>query len=330
MTDVNYSQQRRSSGGELLCPTDSREDEIDLMEMLSIAWGGRWIIVSLAFLFAAAAAIISLAMPNIYKSEVLLAPAADGEQAALAGRIAGQLGGLAGLAGIDLGGGGVNKSMLALEVLKSRELITRFINDHDLAVPLMAAEGWDLDAGEWIIDSDIYDVERRKWVRKVDPPQKAEPSSLEMYEKFREILSVNEDAKTGLVRVSILLMSPRAAQKWVSMLVKDLNDFMRRNDIDDAEKSIRYLESQLSKTSVAEMQNIFYQLIEQQTKTVMLAEVRDEYVFKTIDPAVVPERKSQPKRALICILATILGGFIGVLIVFILRAAENRRLRTVR
>ena len=39
----------------------------------------------------------------------------------------------------------------------------------------------------------------------------------------------------------------------------------------------------------------------------MLAEVRPEYVFKTIDPAVVPEEKSKPSRALICALGYPLG-----------------------
>jgi LPS O-antigen subunit length determinant protein (WzzB/FepE family) len=48
-------------------------------------------------------------------------------------------------------------------------------------------------------------------------------------------------------------------------------------------------------------------LIEEQTKTIMFANVRDEYVLKTIDPALIPELKSGPKRALICIVGTLLG-----------------------
>ena len=65
------------------------------------------------------------------------------------------------------------------------------------------------------------------------------------------------------------------------------------------------------------MQNVFYQLIEEQTKTLMLAEVKDEYAFKVIDPPVVPEEKVGPKRALICILSILLGGMLGVAIVLI-------------
>ena len=49
----------------------------------------------------------------------------------------------------------------------------------------------------------------------------------------------------------------------------------------------------------------------------MLAQVRPEYVFKTIDPAVVPEKKSKPQRALICVLGTLLGGMFAVVIVLL-------------
>lgn len=59
----------------------------------------------------------------------------------------------------------------------------------------------------------------------------------------------------------------------------------------------------------------------------MFAEVRDEYVFKTIDPALAPEEKAKPKRALICVLGTLLGGMLGVAIVlvrFAFRRDEKR------
>jgi uncharacterized protein involved in exopolysaccharide biosynthesis len=50
----------------------------------------------------------------------------------------------------------------------------------------------------------------------------------------------------------------------------------------------------------------------------MLANAQSEYIFKTVDPAVVPQEKSEPKRALIAIVATMLGGMLGVFIVFVL------------
>ena len=57
---------------------------------------------------------------------------------------------------------------------------------------------------------------------------------------------------------------------------------------------------------------------EAEARMVMLANAQQEYVFKTIDPAVAPQEKSEPKRALIAIVATMLGGMLGVFTVFVI------------
>jgi len=46
----------------------------------------------------------------------------------------------------------------------------------------------------------------------------------------------------------------------------------------------------------------------------MLANVREEYVFKTVDPAVAAEKNDKPDRALICVIAAILGFLLSAII----------------
>jgi len=168
-----------------------------------------------------------------------------------------------------------------------------------------------------IIDDDIYDIANKKWVRDPKPPRGAEPSTLEAYEQFMKLLNVSKDEKTGLVNLSLEHYSPNIAKAWVDMLVLDINEEIKYRDVTEANKSIKYLSDKLGRISVADMKAVFYELIEEQTKTVMFAEVRDEYVFKTIDKAVAPEIKSKPKKALICVLGVILGGIVGVLFVLL-------------
>ena len=112
-------------------------------------------------------------------------------------------------------------------------------------------------------------------------------------------------------------MSPLIAQQWVTWLVDDINQAVKDQDVEEANRSIDYLKEQVANTALADLQTMFFELIQSQTETVMLAQVRPEYVFKTIDPAVVPEEKSKPKRALICVLGTMLGGMLGVVLVLI-------------
>ncbi|MDB4456383.1 LPS O-antigen length regulator, partial [bacterium] len=97
----------------------------------------------------------------------------------------------------------------------------------------------------------------------------------------------------------------------------DLNNYMRDKDLNNAERTINYLTKQLNSTSIADMKTIFYQLIEEQTKTIMLANVRKDYVLEVIDPAVAPEKEAKPKRAMICVLVTLLGGMLSVIFVLI-------------
>jgi LPS O-antigen subunit length determinant protein (WzzB/FepE family) len=97
--------------------------------------------------------------------------------------------------------------------------------------------------------------------------------------------------------------------------VNDINRAVRDQDIAEATRSIEYLKAQVANTALAELQSVFFELIQGQTEKVMLAQARPEYVFKTIDHPVVPEEKSKPQRALICMLGVVLGGIIGTFLV---------------
>ncbi|CAJ1820267.1 hypothetical protein FNBNMHLP_01409 [Aeromonas jandaei] len=231
--------------------------------------------------------------------------------------MAAQFGGLASLAGINLKSDKADKTAITVEIGKSRQFLSHFIRKHQLEVPLIAASRADKVTGELILDDDIYDLTNKKWVREVPNGKSVEPTDWELVEAFRKLASVSQDSKSGLVTVVVDFYSPQLAKQWVDWLVSDLNATMKKRDQNDAIRNITYLKSQLEKTSVADMQTVFYQLIEDQTKTLMLAEVNQEYVFKTLDPAVVAEEKLKPKRALIVVLGTLLGAMFGTMLLLV-------------
>ena len=296
------------------------KDEIDLREFLSAIWAGKWVVIVTTLVFSVTSVVFALSLPNIYRSEVTLAPASESNSL----KVPGQLGGLAALAGVSLGGQGADKTALALEILKSREFLGRFIVNNDLFIPIMAAAGWDRASDRLQIDPDLYDESIKEWVRDVEEPFKPKPSVLETIEEFEEIFSVNQNKETGMVNLSVEHYSPFIAKQVVDKLVAAINEDMRQRDLDEAEKSIEYLNKKIEQTNLADLRTMLFALIEEQTKVVMLANVRDEYVFKTVDQAVVSEKKEKPARALICILGFMLGGMLSVLFVLV-RYFSNRR-----
>ena len=253
------------------------DDEIDLRELFGVLWKGKWLIGGIASAATVIAVIVALLLPNVYRAEALLAPN-DQDRAGGLSALAAQYGGLASLAGIDIGSGSSDKTGLGIEVLKSRQFVSDFIERRDILVPLIAATGWDEESRELKIDSDIYDVAERKWVREVRPPKKNTPSMQEAYEEFMSILSVSRDKVSGLVTIRIDHYSPDIAKQWVDWLVEDINATTMHRDVAEAQQAIEFLYQQIEKTSVADLQNVFFSLIEEQTKTVLLANVTDEYL----------------------------------------------------
>ena len=299
------------------------EERIDLRALSRNLWQGKWLLGALATAGLAIAVVIALLLPNIYRAEALLAPSKQQSVGGIAS-LAGQYAGLASLPGIGLAGATTDDAAFGLETLKSRGFISDFISRHGILVPLMAAKGWDRSTRQLILDANIFDVASDSWVRDASPPREVVPSVQEASERFRdEVLSVSQDKETGFVTIAVEHYSPDIAKQWVDWLVHDINATIMERDVHEAEQAIAYLEEQIAATPLSELQNVFFGLIEEQTKTVMLANVSPEYLFRTIDPAVVPELKTKPRRAWMAFLGLVLGAGLGVITVLVRARMAN-------
>ena len=298
------------------------DDEIDLRELFGVLWSGKIKIIVITVVFAVGSVFYALSIPNQYKATALLAPA-QSDGAGLSSAL-GQLGGLASLAGVSIGDAESSESQIAQEIMKSWSFVEGFIADNELAVEVYAAEGWSKSSKALVIDDDIYDVDSREWLLEDDDTDELrQPTSWEMFERFQEMLSVSEDKKSGLVSVSIEYYSPQVAKEWLDLYVSAINEHMQSRQVAKVSNNIDYLEAQINKTSIAEMREVFYTIIEEQTKNKMVAEASPDYAFVAVSPSMVPEEKSQPKRALICILGTLLGGMLSVLLVLVTHYARG-------
>lgn len=278
------------------------DDEIDLIELWNTLWAERKLLAMVTGAFAVGSVIISLMITNIYRAETLLMPIVDGQSTQLNA----QLGFAASLAGVELDTG-TDQAQIAIATLRSREFITKFIRDHDL-LPWLFASKYRARRGESVIDPRLFDMESGTW-----RIEDEEPSDWSAYSRLSSVLTVNQGGDTGLVTVALEWPDPVFASQWVNLLVQDLNNYLRARDRSEASRAIEYLQGQLPTTNLVEMERMIYQLIESQTRILMLADVREDYRFQVIDPAFVPEVHISPNRRLIVILGTGIGGMLAVL-----------------
>jgi uncharacterized protein involved in exopolysaccharide biosynthesis len=296
-------------------PKQYLNDELDLTELVNVLWINKLFLAACTGLFSLISIIYSLTLTNIYTAETTLAPSAPGDMSSNLSQYAG----LASMAGISLPGSssGMSDKDLALSLLKSKGLLQRLIDKHDILPDLIAAEAWNLTSNSISYDSDLYDDAKNVWLRNVKPPFKLIPSTQEAYKFFHKAVSASEDNKTGVISLKVDHLSPEIAYHWSILLIQEVNEYVADMRINEAQLSIDYLNDQIKITPYPELRALFYELIQQHTQTMMLAKVRPEYALTTLDAPLIPEEKSAPKRSLIVILSTLLGGMLGTLIILI-------------
>ena len=292
------------------------DDAIDLRELFYVLLEGKWVIVSLTAFVSIIGVIYSLSLPNIYQSNTMLVPV--NSSSGISGAL-GSYSGLAGLAGISLpSGGDEGNSAKAIQKISSLSFFENNILANIHLPDLMAVKSWNSKINTLAFDESIYDANSNTWVREYSYPQQQIPSAQESFEKFKtEHLSLSEDKKSGFITLSIKHQSPFIAKNWVELIVNEVNAFYRQKDKLESEKAVSYLNQQISMTGLSEIKQVLAQLLQEETKKLTLIEANQYYVFDYIDPPAVMEKKSEPKRSLICILSALFGGILSIVLVLI-------------
>jgi LPS O-antigen subunit length determinant protein (WzzB/FepE family) len=300
-----------------------RNDQVSLSLLVSAVWKYKvWLLLTFV-ITAAVSSYLSLQLPNTYRSEAKLIAADTGNKGT---GLSGQLSTVSALAGINLGGGGEKKSVLALEMMRSREFFAAFAEKYQLLVPLMAVEGWDPTSNQLMLDEKIYDIKNQRWHRKVSDLRLEKPSMLEAHETFMKMFSSSQDKVSGVVSLGLEYVSPELSQKWLGLYIDEINEVTRQRDISESESAIFYLNQQLDQAHLAEVRNLLFGMIEEHTKTLTMANVRKDYVFKVIDSPYLPEVKAGPVRSLIVLLALFVNLFLFVVAIManlVFRAAKS-------
>ena len=280
---------------------------IDLSQIVNIVWEGKRFVIGLTALLALSAVFYSLSLTNYYRSESILVAADSQDLGSMS-----QYSGLASLAGVRLPNAGGDGIVEIIEIIKSREFVKHLLSFEEILPSLMAPESYNQNTQELIYDARLYNTNEMRWIKG------AIPSYLEVHETYiGEVLTISEDKITGLISITVEHISPVFARDFLMLIIAESNNLKREKDIDTSNKSINHLKAELSNTSLIEIKESINQLVRAQLEKRMMANANEDYSLAIIEPPFIPEKKSKPSRALICIVATMLGGILSVLILLI-------------
>jgi uncharacterized protein involved in exopolysaccharide biosynthesis len=257
--------------------------ESDLWSIVS----GHWKLLSVFMMAGIGVGIaLILVLPSLYRVQTTVLTVNTENPTGAQNGVARSL---ASIVGMGIGQDDVREESLAL--LRSDRLAWEFLTNHD-AIEL-------LTEGEEISADDLRGT---------------------VVDRFKsEILSVQDDRRTGLITVSMLWRDRHQAAEWTNAYVRLADETLRNQTLKDSERTLDLLEGELEQTNVIELRNSINRFYETQLQRMLFARARAEFALRTIDPAIAPAEgnTAAPNKTLILasslILATLAGLFLAIM-----------------
>lgn len=184
------------------------DDEISLIELATILGEEKKILFGLPIAAGIVAVVVSLLMTPIFTATTTLLPPQSSKGGAAA--LLGQLGGLGGLAGIDIGGGASSPEMF-VTMLQSRSAKDKMIERFDL-------------------------------MKRYEAEFKAD-----VYTRLDKVVEITTDKKSGLISVAVDDEEPQFAADMANAYYEVLKELLTRVAITEAQQKRVFFEEQFAK-----------------------------------------------------------------------------------
>ena len=278
------------------------DDDFAIRDLLAIFQKNQKWIMGTVFAFFLVSLIFISMTPNTYRSNALLSIVDDTEAGGSGFQtMANRYGGLASIAGVSLGQDNDNKTDFIIATIRSRNFFEHLVNTIDILPTLVASKRYDKDSRKLILDEEIFDEKKQSWI--IEKP--GMEIAHEQY--FLNYLTISENNKTGFISLAFEHISPEFSYEMTKNILTEANNLVRLQHMEEAAKSLSYLNSALKDTLEIGTKSSITTLIEAQLKIQMLTKVRENYILRPIDKPYLPERKFGPSRLKFIALSSILG-----------------------
>jgi len=268
-----------------------QDDEIRLLDYLIVLLKHKRLIIGIVAITVVTTGIISFLMPKIYEANAVIAPVTQRSAPSGMGALATQFG-----ISVPL----PDNVAETVNLLKSKILMEKIIKNNNL-LPILLEK---------------------------NPEGKTENERIWMgIRALNGITKVNHKQRDNVIELSVQFRDPKIATDIVSYYLTELTEHMSGEAKRVALTNKKYLESELNATSDPFIKTRVYNLIAQQIETAMLAEAKENFAFKVLDPPKVPDTRIKPKRRLMVMISFVTSLFAGIFIAFLKEYIEKVKTR---
>jgi uncharacterized protein involved in exopolysaccharide biosynthesis len=272
---------------------EGHSSEINILDYINIINKYKIIILLFIAVSVIATGIISLLSPKIYQATAIIMPTDDGTNTR------GSMSAMARRFGIHTDQ--ISDATEIVTLLKSNILMEKVINKHNLLTAFFSKD----DLGGMTGSGKIWNGIRY----------------------LKNIYKVNNNLREGVIELSAEFKDPKTSADIINYILTELTDYMSSEAKRTAETNREYLESLIDKNTDPLIQQKIYSLIAHQIEISMMAEVKENFVFKILDPPKTPDREIKPKIRINIQLSFAISLFAGILAVFFIDYIGNIKRR---
>lgn len=264
------------------------------IDFLALLWSGRFYAL-IGLLFGALMGFIGSSFVRpVYRSQITI-EYVDRTRGGNDAAVGGALGGIASLAGINVGSS--SDRSYALGRLKSQNFLLDYIRISN-SKPILFASRWNSKSATFIKDQDGRI-----------------PSDLQAVARFRKnVVRFDEDKITQLITVYLDWYNPSQPEKWGNGYITYVDTKLREEKLAETHRTLIFLQNELQKSQIPEVRAAIARLIQEQLRQQVLARGTQSYAFRIVDPAVISEKPIKPQRFLLTGAAAFTGLIIGLLV----------------
>ena len=281
------------------------DNEINPIDLIKTLYKQKKIIIFITFFFSISSIAYSLLVSEKWVSTAILEiagkPSSSGSTSSIGGSSAIS-------AFVGMSGSSKSDSPRAAILLRSKDLVKRIIKNEDVLENIFAFKAYDPDLQRSIFNTEIYNSDTNEW-------KVPKPSYIESSRAYNRIVSIEIDKFNGFITVSVTHGSPIFANKFLELIIKELNDLAKERELSETERSLDYLYLKLEDTFQENVRLSISSLIENQLKKQMFANVSDNFLLNPLDGPYIPDLRSSPQRTRIVVIGTGFGFFFGLIFV---------------
>jgi uncharacterized protein involved in exopolysaccharide biosynthesis len=267
-------------------------DEINILVYAKTVWKHRKLIIGIVIAIVIITVIVALLETKIYEAKAVIAPAGTKTDMGNINIVAAQFG-LATPVSANV--------TEIVNVLNSNILKERIINKYNLLPLLLNANAFKGKTEE-----------QKSWAG---------------IRALNGILKINLSTRDNAITISAQYKDPKTAANIIKYTIEELTELMSSEAKRVADTNKKYLESQIDKTLDPFIRTKIYSMVAQQIETSMMAEVKENFAFKVIDPPRAPDRAIKPKRLQMVIASFIASLFLGIVIAFLKEYIDKFRMK---